>query len=71
MYIEPIVWTASRARDHLDFGTLEDLGFLTKQYIPTGEPDCHDIQWTVIGNIEFDDSLGNHWVEGDVITWSK
>lgn len=71
MYILPIVSTSSYARGQLGFGTLQDLRFLTKEYVATGEPDCHDIVWTVVGPIEFDDSQGNHWTQGDVITWSK
>lgn len=71
IYILPIVSTSSYARGQLDFGTLQELGFLTKEYVATGKPDCHDIVWTVVGPIEFDDSQGNHWTQGDVITWSK
>lgn len=71
IYIIPIVSASSYHRGQVDFGTLEQLGFLSKRYVNTGEPDQHDIEWTVIGPIEFDDSLGNHWQYRDVITWSK
>lgn len=71
LYIRPIIHTSSFARGQLAFGDLQALGYLTKEYISTGEPDYHDIEWRVVGHIEFDDSNGNHWQQGDVITWSK
>ena len=71
IYILPIVSTSSYARGQLDFGTLQALGFLAKEYVSTGIPDYDDIVWKVIGPIEFDDSQGNHWKHGDVITWTK
>ncbi len=71
IYIIPIVSTSSYARGQLDFGTLQGLGWLTKEYVSGWAPDYHDIVWTVVAPIEFDDSQGNHWQEGDVITWEK
>jgi hypothetical protein len=65
------VWTASYARDHFSFGDLQKLGHLTKRYVTVchSDPDVFDIEWTVVGDIEFTDQRGNRYKQGDVIVW--
>jgi len=57
--------------DALSFGSLEKLGLLRKGYQKGGDPECMDIVWTVVGDVEFTDSHGNHWQQGDVIVWER
>lgn len=71
------VYTASGVaksrHDGLCFGDLQDMGYLTKHYrqVSRHDPDGFTIEWTVVGDIEFTDSHGNHWKQGDVIEWEK
>ena len=72
-YFENVL-TAGYAGDTLCFGTLKDMGLLTKEYRlepwdQTG--DSCTIVWTVVGDVEFTDSYGDTHTQGDVIEWPK
>lgn len=67
------VYPASYRKGEFGFGDLRDLGYLTKKYVPESrwDPDAFTIVWTVVGDIEFTDTHGRHWKQGDVIEWPK
>jgi hypothetical protein len=57
--------------DGLCFGNLEDMGYLSKRYrtYDRRDPDGFYIEWTVTGDIEFTDTYGKTYKQGDVIEW--
>jgi len=65
------VYTASYKRGRISFGDLQDLGLLEKSYRKGWDPECMDIVWRVVGDVEFTDSQGNCWKQGDEIVWEK
>jgi len=62
-YVSPKYWPG------LCFGDLQREGYLTKSHQKGWSDDCYDIVWTVVGDIEFTDTHGNHWKQGDKIVW--
>lgn len=57
--------------DGLSFGTLRQMGLLEMRYEYAGFPDCYDLIWTVVGPVQFTDTQGNTWKQGDTIVWEK
>ena len=57
--------------DGLSFGTLRIMGLLEMRYESTGILDQSDLVWTVVGPIQFTDTRGNTWKQGDEIVWEK
>ena len=55
----------------LCYGDLQRMGYLSKMYRRGMAEDCHDIVWRVIGDIEFTDTHGHTWKQGDEIVWEK
>lgn len=62
-------------KENLCFGDLEEAGILQRELCsgPNHDSDRDDItiKWTVLLNVQFVDTAGNTWVQGDVIIWDK
>ena len=66
--VETCGWSADP--DVVTYGTLAEMGYLTKEYEYSYDG-LYAILWTVVGDIEFTNVYGQTFKKGDTDLWEK